>query len=159
MLCPVAEATYYTYSYGDLASCKYETVTNENREDSNVYMQWDAKAQNLNRSLESWESKWSPYYASDRTTDFTKVGICRTVYTRKGSPVAFECLSDSYRGFSLAGAKFKLLAYNGRPTYSCVKGCGTGVPRVIYDNGYEETGNLDLDKFLQSFERRCKSKK
>ncbi len=159
VFCPVAGATFYTYSFGDLASCKYEIIGSERQEDSNIYMQWDAKAKTLNLGLESWEDKWGPFYTSDKTTDFAQVGLCRTVYTRKGSPVAFECHSESYRGFPLAGAKFNLHAYNGRATYRCVKGCGAGVPRLIYDNGYEETGNLDLDKFLEKFERVCKKSK
>ncbi len=157
LVSPICSAIY-TYSFGDLKSCRYDAITNEFAEYSDLFMKWNEMAQDLNRLMGQDESKWGVYYTSSAATDFASIGICRTLYTPVGSPFRFECRSESLGEFPLASAVFNLRTNVDLPTYQCVQGCNKNVPSVIFDNGYEAPQSRDLDIFLKKLERTCGKK-
>ncbi len=156
----VSEATFYTYSFVDLSSCEYTIIGGERAEYSEIYMTWHAKAEALNNKLPPTDhNMWGVFYISDKTTDFAKVGICRTIYAPQGYPTGFECHSESHSNFPLASATYIIIDdKSALPSYRCASGCGRGVPTMIHDEGYEAdlADNIQLRRLMKKFEKKCR---
>lgn|SRR5574343_2028483 len=144
-----------TYHFGDLKSCRYDSITNESGGYSDLFMEWNEKAQDLNRVLGQYESKWGVYYTSSEATDFATIGICRTIYARAGNPIRFECRPESLGDFPLGGGVFNLRSHVDSPTYRCAHGCRKNIPSVIFFTEYEDYSAHELELFQKRLERSC----
>jgi hypothetical protein len=156
-----------TYKFGDIKSCRYDLITNEGAEWSDLIMTWKLKAAALNRAQGQDESQltqasWFVYYSSTKTEDFATVGICRRLYNSDRDPIKFECQYDAFGEFPLAGGVFSLRhrrSFNHSPTYQCVQGCRQNVPSIIYYYAYEDNSSPELDLFHTRLERSCGQKR
>jgi hypothetical protein len=140
---PNGHAALTTFEYFDLSACTHgivsEELSNTDAYDEKGAVQTKAKGRSV------LESKPGCY------------GFCSWKEDR------ISCDRDSCPNFPLAGAAYKLVKDKGSlPSYRCISGCKSGVPKTIHDMGYEpEEGdrNLEREKMFSKFDRVCNEHK
>jgi len=135
-------AAQTTFEFFDLAACVHGTVGDELSGD-------DAYRENSPVQIKA-NGRW----IFESTPGC--YGFCRSIKD------GFTCDLDSCPTFPLAGATFKIMKgkKGALASYQCASGCKEGVPKMIYDRGYEnEDGeqNLELETMAAKFESHCKS--
>jgi len=141
-----AYAAFSTYEFYDLEQCVSYSLTDEPLFGDAAYDVWATKAK-------SGEAVWN---LEDK--EKLRLGICRQV---RSPPYGFSCRNDSHNKFPLAGASYKAIkdAKGSVVRLECETGCTRGVPKVLYDPGYEPEGNepsvLEHSQAYERFRKAC----
>lgn len=154
----VGIAAHNTYVFFDWQNCRVHTAQNDSLTGNEVYAEWRGKAKQLS-DAETLSANWAAFHINDGES----IGICRLAHSGK-SASELRCHKDSYNRFPLAGATFRFTKtmQSSEATLQCVSGCKVGVPRVVYDEGYEpedtDPNVIALEKAFRRYEKKCPAK-
>jgi hypothetical protein len=147
-----------TYVFFDYKHCESHVVGNEPLTGNNNYEQWVKKAETFKiLSDDTTWTEWNVFYIGDAE----RIGICRKTISTKRGITELYCHDQSYNTFPLAGATYKVV-HNKKGEllwFRCVKRCNAGVPKLVYDEGYEAEESdphaVALQQAYRQLEKKC----